>query len=443
MSPARRPFVSLLTANAVSITGNSLTVVAVPWFVLETTGSASRAGVAAFCGLLPVVLSALLGGPVVDRLGLRRTSMVSDLVCAASVAAVPLLYLTAGLAFWQLLALMAVTGLFHAPGETARSVLLPDLAERAGTTMERATSAYDAASRGARMLGAPLAGVLIAAFGAEKVLLLDAATFLVSAALIGAGVRTGPPPREKGATTVRGYAAELREGFSFVRHSPLLLTIVLMVMVTNGIDQAWGAVLLPLHAKEHLGGSVQLGVVSGVFGGFALAGAVLFAAFGRRVSRRWLLFWAFLVAGPPRYFVAVLWPDLPPLVVTMAVSGLASGVLNPIFGALMFELIPPRLRTRVVGALTSGSLVAMPLGGLAGGFLADAAGLRGTLLALGGVYVVATLSPLVVPAWKGTERPPEEDARGGGSAGGDLPPAPVEGLEGLHGVVERADRDQP
>jgi MFS family permease len=403
----------LLGANVVSVTGNSLTIVAMPWFVLETTGSAGRAGVVAFCSTLPVVVAALLGGPVVDRLGLRRSSVVSDTVCAAAVAAVPVLHLSVGLAFWQLLALVAVTGLFHAPGETARAVLLPDLAERAGIAIERATSAYDGATRGARMLGAPLAGGLIAVLGAERVLLLDGATFLASAVLIGAGVRAGAggavrrepaePTADQG--TLARYAADLREGFSFVRHSSLLLAAVLMVMVTNGLDQAWSAVLLPLHARDDLGGSVELGLVSGTFGGCALAGTVLFAAFGRRFSRRWLLFWALLVCGSPRFFVAALWPDLPPLLVTMAVGGLAAGTLNPIFSAVLFERIPPRLRSRVVGAVTSGSLAAMPLGALVAGALVDMAGLRTTLLVLGGVYLAATLSPLAAPAaWRQLDR---------------------------------------
>ncbi|KRV47715.1 MFS transporter permease [Wenjunlia vitaminophila] len=454
--PARpRPLLVLLSANAVSITGNALTVIAVPWFVLETTGSAGRAGLVAFCSTLPVVVAALLGGPAVDRLGLWRTSVVSDLVCAVAVAAVPALYLTVGLAFWQLLVLVAVTGLFHAPGETARGVLLAELAERGGTSLERATSAYDGASRGARMLGAPLAGVLIAVFGAEVVLLVDAATFAVSAVLIAGWLPRARQQRPAGAAGLSGYAAELREGFQFVRRSSLLLVIVVMVMVTNALDQAWGAVLLPLHAREHLGGSVQLGVASGVFGGCALVGTVLFAAFGRRVSRRWLLFWAFLIAGPPRYFVAALWPELPPLLVTMAVGGLVCGAINPILGALQYELVPARLRSRVLGAVTSGVLVAVPIGGLAAGALVDRWGLGVTLLVCGGLYLVTTLSPLAVPAWREADRsepgapgglpgaavaqePPTapRDAR---SAGGDLAPG-GERLQGGDRVVEVPDR---
>ncbi|GDY43115.1 hypothetical protein SANT12839_039970 [Streptomyces antimycoticus] len=148
----------VLAANTVSIAGNSLTLIAVPWFVLETTGSAAKAGFVSFCATLPVVVSAVIGGPVIDRVGRRRVSIASDALCGVAVATIPVLHFAGLLRFWQLCALMAFCGLLHAPGETARQVLVPALAERAGTTLSRAASFYDGASRGARMLGAAVGG---------------------------------------------------------------------------------------------------------------------------------------------------------------------------------------------------------------------------------------------------------------------------------------------
>jgi len=121
-----RPSVAVFAA----ITGNALTQLGVPWFVLPSTGSAAKAGIVACCTLLPLVLPAIAGGPVIDRNGRPRTGIASDLVCGAAVAAVPLLQFGRVLQFWMLGALMAVTGLFRAPGETARGVLLPALAGR-------------------------------------------------------------------------------------------------------------------------------------------------------------------------------------------------------------------------------------------------------------------------------------------------------------------------
>lgn len=403
---SRRPFAAVLAANTISIAGSSLTLIGVPWFVLQTTGSAGRAGIVAFCATLPIVIAALVGGPVIDRIGRRRVSAASDLICGVSVGAIPLLHYAGVLEFWMLCALMAVGGLVHTPGLTARYVLLPDLAEHAGTTLPRAASLYDAVSRGARMIGAALAGVLIAAFGAETVLLLDSATFGASALLVTAflrGIAAAEPQRAAGKVSFAAYRAELAEGWTFLTRTPLLLGITLMVMMTNGLDQGWSSVLLPVHGREALGGATALGLMISLFGGFALLGALLYGAWGERFPRRTVFAVAFLLCGAPRYVVAAFTDTPLPLAVTMALGGLGAGVLNPVLTTVIYERVPEALRSRVSGVTTAGCELTMPLGGLAAGLLVDGYGVRWALLAFGGVYLLATLSPLVFPSWRSME----------------------------------------
>src|ERR671921_16482 len=98
----RTPILALLGANAVSETGNVLAFVAIPWFVLQTTGSAARTGLTGAAFLLAAVVAGVVGGPGVDRAGFKRTSIVADLSGAVTVALIPLLSYTSRLAFWQL-----------------------------------------------------------------------------------------------------------------------------------------------------------------------------------------------------------------------------------------------------------------------------------------------------------------------------------------------------
>ncbi|MEV4946114.1 MFS transporter [Streptomyces sp. NPDC053755] len=402
-SGGRAPLATVLAANAVSITGNALTLIGVPWFALDTTGSPGKAGLVAFCAAAPVVVSAIIGGPVIDRIGRRRISVVSDLVCAFALAAIPLLHRAGLLDFWMLCALMAVTGLFHAPGETARHVLVPDLARGAGTPLPRAASLYDAVSRGARMSGAALAGVLVAVIGADAVLLLDAATFGLSALLVLVGLRNVPsaaPRPDPAPFSLSGYRADLREGYGFVLRSRLLLGVVLMVMTTNGLAQGWSAILLPVHARENLGGSAALGLLVAVFGGCALLAALLYGAVGHRFPRRALFTAGFLLCGAPPCVAAALTDTTLPLLVTMAAGGLGAGLLNPILATVVYERVPDELRSRVSGVTTAGVLLTTPLGGLAAGQLIEGAGLTAALLAFGAVYFLATLAPAVFPCWR-------------------------------------------
>ncbi|MEW2417749.1 MFS transporter [Streptomyces sp. NPDC046866] len=426
---SRRPLAAVLAANTVSTAGSSLTLIGVPWFVLQTTGSAGRAGIVAFCATLPIVVAALAGGPVIDRIGRRRVSAASDLVCAVSVGAIPLLHYADLLDFWMLCALMAVGGLVHTPGLTARSVLVPHLAEHAGTTVARATSLFDAVFRGARMIGAAVAGVLIAVLGAEAVLLLDAATFAASALLVAAFVRgipaAEPQPGGEKASFAR-YRAELAEGWRFLTRSRLLAGITLMVMMTNGLDQGWSAVLLPVHGREALGGAAAVGLMFSLFGGAALLGALFYGAWGERHPRRAVFAAAFLVSGATRYLVAGLTGTALPLAVTMVLAGLGAGMLNPILGTVMYEKVPEELRSRVSGVTMAGCELTMPLGGLAAGLLVDAFGTSRALLAFGGVYLLVTLAPLVFPAWRSMEREPVSRSEPAlpGSASAVRPPRP-------------------
>nr|WP_307795143.1 MFS transporter [Actinacidiphila acididurans] len=410
----RRPLASVLAANVVSISGSALTGMGVPWFVLQSTGSAAKAGVVAFCAMLPVVLSAMAGGPVIDLIGRRRVGVASDLVCGAAVATIPLLQLVGVLRFWMLCGLMAVTGLFHAPGETARGVLLPALAERAGMPLARAAGLYDGASRCAGMIGSAVGGVLITVLGAQHVLFLDAGSFAVSAVLLAFGLRAvaeaGPQARAEPGLP-RGCRRELTEGYRYVAGTPLLLGVCLMTLVTRGLDQGWSAVLLPVHVRDKLGGAGDLGVLEALFSAGALTGALVYGWVGRRF-RRWPVFTvAFLIVGMPRFVVAAFTDTVTPLGVMMAIEGLACGVLNPIMATVMYETVPGQLHSRVLSATTASFLTVTPLGGLAAGFLVGSAGLFATTLAIGGAYLFATLSPVIFPAWKQMDAPGPTHAR--------------------------------
>ncbi|MFF4450286.1 MFS transporter [Streptomyces sp. NPDC001502] len=405
----KRPLIGVLAANTISISGSSLTLIGVPFFVLHTTGSAGRAGVVAFCATLPVIVAALVGGPVIDRIGRRRVSVTSDLISGLSVGAIPLLNYTGVLEFWMLCALMAVGGLVHTPGLTARGVLLPNLAEHAGTTITRAAGLYDAVSRGARMIGAAVAGLFIAAFGAETVLLLDAATFGASALLVAVflrGVPAAEPQRTAGKVSLKTYRAELAEGWAFMTRTRLLLGVTVMVMMTNGLDQGWSSVLLPVHGRDALGGATAIGLTISLFGGFALLGALLYGMWGERFPRRAVFTAAFLLSGATRYVVAALTDTTLPLAVTMALAGLGAGMLNPILTTVMYEQVPEALRSRVSGVATAGCELTMPMGGLAAGLLVDGFGVTTALLLFGGTYLLTTLAPMVFPAWRGLDRAP-------------------------------------
>lgn len=420
----RLPLIGLLAANGASLIGTRLSMIALPWLVLTTTGSATQTGIVVFCEAAPLVLSKSLCGPLIDRVGPRPVSVVADIVSALVIGTIPLLYALDRLPFWLFLVLVAAVGTARGPGDAAKQTLVPEVAQAAGTPLERATGLVGTMERVAGAAGPALAGVLVAVFSPMVALALNAVTFAVSAVIIlsttrrrttrkrpttwkqgsaavpSAGVGSAPDP------TAPGYLRQLREGFAFLRADRLLWAITMMVAVTNMIDAAWGSVLIPVWAQDSGGGPAAIGAVGSVFGISAVVGSVLATAFAQRLPRRTTYVLGFLIGGAPRFVALALGAPLWAVLAVSAADGLAIGFINPLVSAVLLERIPRPLLGRVSALTSSLAFAGIPLGGLLAGFAITAIGLAPTLLLAGGIYLLVTMAPVFSSVWRQLDDPP-------------------------------------
>lgn len=134
-----RPVTGLVAAEACAYIGTRLAMIAIPWFVLETTGSPAHMGLVTLFELGAYTLARLMVGPVLDRVGQRAVSIRVDLLAALALVAVPLLFAADLLPFPVLLALVTVIGLATGPSEAAKVSLSPFVARAAGVRVERVT----------------------------------------------------------------------------------------------------------------------------------------------------------------------------------------------------------------------------------------------------------------------------------------------------------------
>ena len=399
-----------LASEAVSLTGTRVSMVAVPWLVLTTTGSAAQTGLVAFSEMLPYVVAKALAGPLVDRVGARRVCVTADLVSVPVVAAVPLLHALGSLSLPVICVLVAAAGLLRGPGDGAKHTLVPDVAATAGVSLEHATGLSGAVERLASTLGAAFAGLLVAAVGPAQALVLDALSFAVSAALLLAFVPAARTRREDADGS--GYLERMRAGAAFLRRDQVLLAITAMVFATNLLDAAYASVLVPVWAEATGGGARAVGLLFGTFSAAAVVGSVLASRWAERLPRFRVYVLGFLVAGLPR-FVAMaadvsLGTGLAPVLAVAVVGGFGAGFLNPILGAVIYERIPAPMMGRVTSLNSALCWAGIPVGGLAGGGLVAWVGITPTLLAVGTAYAVATLSPLLVPTFRRMERPAQQ-----------------------------------
>jgi MFS family permease len=256
--------------------------------------------------------------------------------------------------------------------------------------------------RFARLAGAPLAGVLIAATGATNVLWIDAASFLVSAALVAVGVPRPAVEREPRKTS---YRRELREGYAFLRADRTLAVLVFIVSLTNLFD-AVAMIALPVLAHDIYESALSLGLMTAAGGAGSVLGALAFAAIGHRLSRRAVFTWGFIFVTLS-FPVAAFFPPLAVLLVAKTISGLASGPLNPVIDTVFMERVPAGMRGRVFGVTQAAAWVAIPLGVLVAGAVIEAIGLRATLLLSGAAYLTITIAARFSTALRDLDRRPE------------------------------------
>ncbi|PKH37912.1 Transmembrane secretion effector [Nocardioides alpinus] len=408
----RTPVVGGLVAEGISFLGTRISMIAIPWFVLSTTGSATQTGLVAAAEITPLVLFKALGGPLLDRVGPRRVTLACDLLSALVVASIPLLHGLGMLGFPTLLVLVAVAGALRGPGDAGKAAMTPEIARVAGWSLERVSGLASAVERTSTMGGAALAGLLVATVGATNALYVDAASFLLSF-LVFAVATTGlgrPVPAAVGAGST-SYVVELRQGWEFLRTEPVLIAICAMVAVTNLVDQAYSAVLAPVWAKESGAGVAVLGSLFAVMSGASVIGALTAARWGETLPRFRTYVIAFLVCGAPRFVVMALESPIWAVFAVTAVAGVASGFLNPILGAVILERIPAPLLGRVSSLNTAICWSLMPLGGVLGGLAVAGLGLSPALLIAGAAYFVTTMAPTRVPSFRQMDRAPATDTR--------------------------------
>lgn len=395
------PFFALMTANAISLVGNQLALVALPWFVLQTTGSPARVGIAGAAEALGIILSAFFGGALVDRAGFRRSSIVTDTASGSAIALIPLLDRTLGLAFWQLILLVFLVSILNTPGLSARRSMVPDLAELAELRLERATSVDQAIRNLAALAGPLLAGVLIAAIAARNVLWIDAASFGLSAMIVATFI---PPAAVRIAHAGGRYLGDLRRGIRFMQMDRVIRSLALLALYVNAVGTALFAVVLPVYSQQALGSAVGFGLLVAADGGGALLGTILFGAVGDRFERRRTLLVGFLIS-----FIAlavlVATPGLVLSALVLCIDGLAFGVIGTLTLTIYQERIPTQLRGRVFGTLLAVHQLASPVGVILAGYLIQRASLTSALAVIAALSLLIPLLIALAPALRSMERP--------------------------------------
>lgn len=387
-----RGLVGLLAREIVSLTGSQMTWVALPWFVLTTSGSPTRMTIVLAVEALAVAAGGFLGGDLATRLGPRRTMLAADALRAPLMGAIPVLHLAGLLSFPVLLALVAAVGFFATPSFASKTVLLPELVGEDEARLSQANALLQIANRLTSILGPPLAGVLIGVFGATEVLFIDAATFAVAFLIVALLVpRPQAVPHDEEPVD-KGIAA----GFRFLFRDPLLRgwsgALILGDVIWLSLFAA-----TPVLVLERFGEQPE--IVGWIFAGFgigAVIGSVISFRLVDSVDRMLLVSLGEIGMALPLWLFVL---HVPPVVLVgaMGLAGLANGLVNAPLYTIVLLRTPRVLRTKLWSAVIAATMVLGPIGLIGTGPALEHLGVDSTLAVLIAIDTAAVL----VFAWTG------------------------------------------
>lgn len=371
-----RNFTLLFSGQTISIIGDALYMVALPWLILTTGGSAQELGIVLAVYGIPRAGSMLVGGWLSDRLRPRRLMLIADTVRMLLVGILAALALWGHPTIWELCAVALPLGAFGGAFMPASMSILPETLSN--EDLQAGNGLMMSSMQGANLVGSAFAGVVVAAFTAGAGMAIDAATFLVSAvslALMRTVHSATPGQREEGEGQENPSASTQEQGeqvsfWKYLSTSRLIQVILLMFIVIGLFSGGLIEVALPtlVHGPMH-GGASSYGIILAAWGAGALVGSILAGMLGKQKHKGLAILLAGLIVAAA---IALLptWGVIG-AVICMLIGGIAnSGVTVLLFTAIQLA-IPRHLMGRVMGLLMFSSFGLYPVSVALAGVLSN------------------------------------------------------------------------
>jgi len=382
-------FAMLFSGQFASEIGNGLIQLALPWLVLQLTDSAFQLGLAYFIQFLPILIFGLVGGVFVDRWDRRLTIVLVDSVRALAFLSVGAIYYFDALTTLHLYSVIFVSSALANFFNPARAALMPNLVSK--EHLRSANSLMEVSRHVGFMVAPPVGIVMVTILGSAALMLVDGASFLISALSV-LSVRYRQPPVTAPVSmglmqAMAGVAEEMKSGLQRILQSHLLKVAIVLGFALNLIV-APIEVLLPLfvrgvkHADADYFGLLVIGLLAGL-----ITGSLTAPANARRFGLGRLTIVSVFVLG--MVITIASWPPSPwPPVIAMALAGGAIGTLNVAQTTLLQGSTTDDERGRISATYYTATLGVRPIGFLTIGILASAVDIRYLFVMLGGLALL-------------------------------------------------------
>lgn len=398
----RQPdFARLWLGGLISMIGDWILIVGLPFEIYRRTGSTLATGAMVLAYLIPSIVIGSFAGVFVDRWDRRRLMVAVNVVLALAV--LPLLAIDA-LGLWVAYAVLLLTSSLEQLFSPAETALLPNLLENPDDDLITANALNGMNNQLARLIGPAVGGIIVAVGGLTAVAIIDAATFVISAALIGS-IRTrrtralpGDSLEQRAATAWARLAAEWREGLLLIWQQPVLRALLVFFIITRAGEGLTATLFVPWVTDALHSDSAGYGWLLSTQALGGLAGAAVIGRMGKRLNTLRLLIGgaiAFGLIDLALFTYPVLYPYIGPALVAMVIVGVPGAAMVAAWTTLEQTLAADSHRGRVVAAIGAVASVGSLVGAATAAVLGESVPVVPLLIVQGSGYVIGGL----VVAW--------------------------------------------
>ncbi len=395
----RQPnFAKLWAGGLISMIGDWVLIVGLPFEIYRRTGSTLATGAMVLAFLIPSIALGSIGGVFVDRWDRQRLMVVINLILA--VAILPLLAIDA-LGLWVAYAVLFLESCLEQLFNPAEGALLPNLLENADDDLVTANALNGMNNHLARLIGPAVGGIVVAVGGILAITVIDAVSFLISAALIWS--ISAPQTRAQRTDSLEHQAAnawrrllhEWREGLGVVWQQPVLRGLLAFFVITHIGEGLTMTLFVPWATDALHGGSTGYGLLLSTQAIGGLAGAIVIGRMGSRLDPLRMLILAALTFGAidlVLFTYPVIYPFIGPALVGMVIVGVPGAAIGAAIATLEQRLTSDSHRGRVIGALGAIGAVGSLVGALGAGILGESVPVIPLLIVQGSGYVIGGLA---------------------------------------------------
>ncbi|MCM0151082.1 MFS transporter [Photobacterium galatheae] len=364
------PICGLLTLNGITILGNAITEVAIPWLILDISNSPALVAAVMSAKIIPIILSTFFSAQFVDRCGTFRVSVLSDLVNFASVLLIPVFYHADLLTFSLLAALLMLSTVLDTPSRLAKDVILRHEIEANQSDNHLINGVNTTLENICDLLGPVVAALIVAAFGTISALYFDAATFLVVAfgmIFLKKYFRPEVEPTEPSDARPLAYFSD---GVKYLKQQRPLLSVLFVSAMVNLVITPFLVVYLPYLNKFVFDSVMSLGLSMTCFGAGTSLSSLLFGFYGKRFSSRQIIVSGYLLLVVVLFSMSFFTSQVL-FFIQLFVIGLCLGFAGPIEVTLIQKAVPEALFGRVMTLFSSARFLSVPVGYLAFGWMLE------------------------------------------------------------------------